>query len=398
MLFFNSLNLLLLIGALLLTIPILLFTIECLVATLSKQNDKSIISQDRPKTAILIPAHNEADRIASVIKEVQKQLQNEDRLIVIADNCQDNTAEIASKTGAKVIERTNELKKGKGYALDCGLRYLEETEPPEVVVFLDADCFVAEGAIASITHLAKAKGRPVQAKYLMEQDRDPNLKDRVSAFALKVKNWVRFLGLNRLGGHCLLTGSGMAFPWSAMQKVSLVGAVNADDMKLTVDLALNDLIPTYCDSALVVGRLMKDKDAESQRTRWEHGHLQMISVEVPKLIKAFWKKPRLSLLLLALDISIPPLSLLVMVWLIAIASSLLFVILMGISIVPAFILGINGLMLFTAVFAAWSKFGTKDLPLTNLIAVPFYVIGKIPIYFKFLVKPQTGWLSTERDL
>jgi cellulose synthase/poly-beta-1,6-N-acetylglucosamine synthase-like glycosyltransferase len=398
MLFLNSLNLFLLMGALLLTIPIILFTIECLVATLSKQNNQKIVSKNYPKTAILIPAHNEANQIALVIKEAQKQSQNRDRLIVIADNCQDETAEIARKANVEVIERTNEVEKGKGYALDCGLRYLEKTEPPEVVVFLDADCLVAEGAIASITCLAKKTGRPVQAKYLMEQSHHPSLKDRVSAFALKVKNRVRFLGLNRLGGHCLLTGSGMAFPWSVMQKVSLVGAINADDMKLTVDLALNNLVPTYCDSALVVGRLMKDKDAESQRTRWEHGHLQMISVEVPKLIKAFWKKPRLSLLLLALDISIPPLSLLVMIWLVAIAICSFSVILFATSIVPTFILGINGLMLFTAVFAAWSKFGTKDLPLTDLIAVPFYIISKIPIYFKFLVKPQTGWLSTERDL
>lgn len=396
--FQSFLNLLLLVATALIIVPIVVFSIECLVAALPMQNKKKFVAKNRPKTAILIPAHNEAGQIASVIEEAQKQLYNGDRLVVIADNCQDDTAEIARATGAKVIERINEEEKGKGYALDCGLRYLKKNDPPEVVVFLDADCYVAEGAIANISCLAKKTGRPVQAKYLMEQAHNPTLKDRISTFALQVKNQVRFLGLNRLGGHSLLTGSGMAFPWSAMQKVSLVGAINADDMKLTVDLALKNLVPTYCDSALVVGRLMKDQDAQSQRTRWEHGHLQMISVEVPRLIKAFIKKPRLSLLLLALDISIPPLSLLVMIWLAAITTTVVSTLLLGTSFIPAFILGLGGVLLFFSVFAAWSRFGTKELPLQDLLAIPLYVVSKIPIYFKFLVKPQTGWLSTERDI
>ena len=397
MYFLNFLNYFVSIAALVLTIPILVFAVECLAAILPLPAAPKSNLKNRPKTAILIPAHNEANQIELVVKTVKQQLPNSDRLIVIADHCQDDTAQIARSAGATVIERIDEIDRGKGYALDCGLRYLEKNEPPEIVVFLDADCLVAEGAIALITCLASETQRPVQAQYLMEQAHDPSLKDRVSTFALQVKNRVRFLGLNRFGGHCLLTGSGMAFPWSAIQQVSLVGAVNADDMKLTVDLTLENSVPTYCEDALVVGRLMKDEDAQSQRTRWEHGHLQMIYVEVPRLVKAFVKNPRFSLLLLALDISIPPLSLLVMIWIGAIAISSVATF-FGVSFLPTIILGFGGLLLFTSVFAVWSKFGTQDLPLTDLIAVPFYVIGKLPIYLKFLVNPQTGWFSTERDL
>lgn len=392
----NFIDYILSIAALVLIIPIVVFTIECLAAILPLPTASKNELKNRPKTAILIPAHNEADQIELVVKTAKQQLQDSDRLIVIADHCQDDTAQIARNAGATVIERIDEVDRGKGYALDCGLRYLE-TEPPEIVVFLDADCIVKEKAIERITCLASQTKRPVQAQYLMEQADDPSLKDRVSTFALQVKNRVRFLGLNRFGGHCLLTGSGMAFPWFAIEQISLVGAVNADDMKLTVDLTLENSVPTYCEEALVIGRLMKDEDAQSQRTRWEHGHLQMISVEVPRLIKAFSKNPRFSLLLLALDISIPPLSLLVMTWVLAIAISFIATF-FGVSLLPTIILGFGGLLLFTSVFAVWSKFGTQDLPLTDLIAVPFYVVGKIPIYLKFLVNPQTGWFSTERDL
>lgn len=398
MLFLNLLNYVLLLVALLITIPIAMFAFECFAAILPQRTDIRVTAKDRPKTAILIPAHNEADYIGLVVKKAKEQLQTGELIIVVADNCQDNTAEIARDAGATVIERIDTVDRGKGYALDRGLRYLEENDPPEVVVFLDADCTMTSGTIANIAGLANKTKRPVQAKYLMEQPDSPNLKDRISTFALKVKNQVRFLGLNRIDSHSLLTGSGMAFPWSVIKDVSLLGAINADDMKLTVDLALENSIPTYCESSLIMGRLMKDEDAQSQRTRWEHGHLQMISREVPKLIKGFIKKPRLDYLLLALDISIPPLSLLVMVWLLTTVVSVLSAILLNISWLPATILGTSGLILFAAVISVWSKFGTKDLPLKDLVAIPFYIVSKIPIYLKFIVNPEKGWFSTERDV
>ena len=232
----------------------------------------------------------------------------------------------------------------------------------------------------------------------MEQPEDPSLKDNISMFSIKVKNLVRLLGLNRLGWHSLLTGSGMAFPWSLISQVSLAGSKTTDDMQLTVDLALAGSTPVFCSEALVMGRLMKDKDAQSQRSRWEHGHLEMILIEVPRLIKAFAKTGNFAALGLALDILIPPLSLLVMTWFasaIAIWSITLFA---SISIVPAAIVTAAGGFLFSGVFLAWFKFGRSDLPLRNLIVIPFYILSKIPIYFKFLVKPQSRWLKTERDL
>lgn len=206
------------------------------------------------------------------------------------------------------------------------------------------------------------------------------------------------MGLNRLGWHSLLTGSGMAFPWSLINKVSLAGSKTTDDMQLTVDLALAGSTPVFCENALVMGRLMKDRDAQSQRSRWEHGHLEMIAIEVPKLLRAFFKTKKLSALILALDILIPPLSLLVMAWMVSMMVFWLVAIFTAISIVPAVIVTIAGGLLLTSVLLAWVKFGRADLPLKNLIAIPFYILVKIPIYLNFLVKPQSRWLKTERDL
>ena len=378
-------------------IPCLVFFGECLAAFVSSESDSQLLDAKRPKTTILIPAHNEAAQIKEVITGLQTQLTNTDRVIVIADNCHDNTAELARSTGVEVLEREHKTERGKGYALDYAMQQLRD-DPPEVLIILDGDCLVEPNTIHNIACKAIATGRPVQATYLMEQPENPSLKDNISMFSIKVKNLVRLLGLNRLGWHCLLTGSGMAFPWFLISQVSLAGSKTTDDMQLTVDLALAGSTPVFCEQALVMGRLMKDKDAQSQRSRWEHGHLEMILVEVPRLLKAFLKTGNFAALGLALDIFIPPLSLLVMAWLAAAISVWAIALFTSVSIVPAIIITIAGGLLFLGVLLAWIRFGRDDLPLKNLVAIPFYILGKIPIYLKFLVNPQSRWLKTERDL
>jgi cellulose synthase/poly-beta-1,6-N-acetylglucosamine synthase-like glycosyltransferase len=388
-------NIVLFIGSVVLVAPCFIFLIECLAAFFAGESRTETGSFARPKTTILIPAHNEAAQIKEVLENLLGQITPQDRIVVIADNCHDNTAELARATGVTVVERENLTHRGKGYALDYGMKFIQD-DPPEVVVILDGDCLTESDTIEKITRKAIATGRPVQATYLMDQPEDTSLTDRMSMFALKVKNLVRLLGLNRLGWHSLLTGSGMAFPWSIIKDISLAGSKTTDDMQLTVDLAIAGYTPIFCEDAVVVGRLMKDRDAQSQRSRWEHGHLEMILVEVPRLLKEFTKKGRLALLALALDIFIPPVSLLVMIWLGSMAIAWVAV-LEGISLVPAIVVTIAGGFLFTGVFLAWGKFGRSDLSLQNLVAIPFYILGKIPIYFKFLIQPQSRWLKTERD-
>jgi cellulose synthase/poly-beta-1,6-N-acetylglucosamine synthase-like glycosyltransferase len=390
------LNIILAFVVFILTIPCVVFCLECLATLLPRNTQISSSESSRPKTTVLIPAHNEAEQIQAVLTKLLAELTEFDRVVVIADNCHDNTAELARSTGVTVLERENLTQRGKGYALDYGMNFIKN-DPPEAVVILDGDCLVGSETIANITRLACTTGRPVQSTYLMDQPDNTSLKDNISMFSLKVKNLVRLLGLNRLGMHSLLTGSGMAFPWEIINRVSLAGSKTTDDTQLTVDLALTGCQPIFCEDALVMGRLMKDKDAQSQRSRWEHGHLEMILVEVPRLVKAFSQQRRLALLALALDIAIPPLSLLVMI---SISTTIIawLAVIFGASLIPAIVMTGALIILTFGVSIAWIKFGRSDLPFTNLLAIPFYMLSKIPIYFKFLVNPQSRWLKTERDI
>lgn len=412
-----------------LLVPIAVLFLECSAALLPGRASSGVKSVARPKVAVLVPAHDEASGIGATLETILPQLTDLDRLVVIADNCSDETAAIAKRycegevallanslepqeqaqserpfgaiaQGAVpktiVVERQDSERRGKGYALDYGLRSIEEN-PPDVVVVVDADCIVHEGTIERIASLAASVGRPVQATYLMEQPANPGPKDSVSALAFMVKNLVRPSGLARLRLPCLLTGTGMAFPWSALASSTLASGNIVEDMQLALDLAIAGVAPVFAQEARVTGRLPQQQQAaKSQRTRWEHGHLQTLLTQVPRLLSASVHQRRFDLLALALDLCVPPLSLLVMLWAAAMGGALVAGTL-GASWIPAIILAIEGLLVLISIVSAWAKFGRDDLPVLTLLAVPFYILWKIPLYLAFLVRPQTKWIRTERD-
>jgi cellulose synthase/poly-beta-1,6-N-acetylglucosamine synthase-like glycosyltransferase len=393
------LEIILYIVAVALCIPCAFLLLECLAASLPKGNEQSHVEMkpafDSIKISVLVPAHNESSGIRTTLETLLPQVSEPKNIVVIADNCSDDTAAIAREYGVTVIERENLQLRGKGYALDYGLQFLE-TEPPDVVVTVDADCSVAPRTVENIARLAKTTNRPVQSTYLMEQPANPSSKDIISALAVRVKNLVRPLGLLRLGFPNLLTGSGMAFPWQVIRQISLANSKTVDDMQSGIDLAIAGYPTIYCDRARVTGRLMEKEAATSQRSRWEHGHLETLLTQSPRLLKAAIAQKRYELIMLALEIAIPPLSLLVMLWLGATCFALLATAL-GLSWIPLTILTLAGFSIFCAVALSWAKFCRTEIPGKSLIAIPFYLLWKIPLYIAYSLEPQTKWLKTERD-
>ncbi len=244
--------------------------------------------QIRPPCALLVPAHNEALGLHGTIESLSAKSRPGDRLIVVADNCTDETARVAREDGAEVVERTNLDRRGKGFALQAGLAHLSAGNPPEFVVVVDADCRLARGCLDALVAQAAATGRPAQACYLMTAPAAPRAVDVVSALAVLVKNRVRPLAMARLGFPCLITGSGSAFPWAALQARTFEGDNIVEDMQLAVDLALAGSPPSYCDDAVLFAALPERAAAfNSQRRRWEHGHLRTLLSQVPRLARAF---------------------------------------------------------------------------------------------------------------
>ncbi len=381
----------------LLAVPVAVLFVECLAALWPRRSRPGPTPpRRRGGLAVLMPAHNEEGGIAEAIASVRAQLAEGDRLIVIADNCTDGTARRARGSGATVVERFDADRRGKGFALAFGLEHLD-ADPPEVVVVADADTTMAPGSMDALYRTVQATGRPAQAIYLFDPPPNGGLKDRLSAFALIVKNLVRPLGLERLGGPCLLQGSGGAMPWDIVDVMKGVGGNLTDDTQMAVQAGLAGKPPVLCREARVIGRLpAAERAARVQRTRWEHGHLVVILKQTPRLLWNALRRRRLSLLLLALEVSVPPLALLCLLWsglaLAAGAGALA-----GASPVPAGVAAAEGLMLAIAVAAAWGRHARHQVPLRVLLSAPLYVLWKIPLYAAFVFRRQKTWVRTPRD-
>jgi cellulose synthase/poly-beta-1,6-N-acetylglucosamine synthase-like glycosyltransferase len=375
------------------SLPMMILVVESVAALLPRKKGTAWISR-QARCAVLLPAHNEEASIARTVKAILPQLRGQDRLVVVADNCDDGTASAAGAAGATVVERRDPGRRGKGFALDYGVRFLE-ADPPDVVLIVDADCTLEEGFVDRLASAAAAAGRPVQSCNLVTPPAGAGLKDRLSWFAFQYKNLVRPRGLDRLGVPCLLS-TGAAFPWPVIRKAPLATGNIVEDMQLGLDLAMAGHPPRFCPEAVVTSELPAGpRTAATQRTRWEHGHLRTLLSQVPRLVVAGLRRGRIDLLGLALELSVPPLSMLFLLWATAGAVCALLGHFAGCR-VPALVLGSSGLAAIFSVFAAWCKFGRSQLPLTSLLAAPLYALWKVPIYAAFFLRPQRAWVRTAR--
>ena len=96
------------------------------------------------KYAVLIAGRNEEKVIGTLLDSINKQKYPADLIdtYVVADNCTDNTSEVARAHGATVYERFNKEIIGKGFALDELIKHIWSTVGQGVYdgyIIFDAD-------------------------------------------------------------------------------------------------------------------------------------------------------------------------------------------------------------------------------------------------------------------
>lgn len=348
-----------------------------------------------PRTTVLVPAHNEQAVIEATLASLRAELDDDTTLLVVADNCEDDTPERAERAGARVVRRVDPTRRGKGYALEFGLDELAK-DPPEVVVIVDADCRVEPGSIGTLARRAHATGRPVQAEYLILPPRlEP--KTAINALAFLIKNRVRPLGLARLGLPCQLTGSGMAFPWEVIRQAPPMGAYLVEDMLMGLELARLGKAPLFCPEARIRSELPTREQAQhGQRRRWEHGHLATLIDQGPRLVLEGLRRRDLDLVALGLDVLVPPLTLFLL-GLCAVVGFNAVASVAGLGPGPL-VLSFGALVAVGAsVLIAWLTQGRELVPLRYALRVPAYVFWKVPVYVAFAARrKQSTWEQTER--
>jgi poly-beta-1,6-N-acetyl-D-glucosamine synthase len=101
------------------------------------------------KVIALVPAHNEAATIAATIASLRRQTLPPSRVVVVCDNCADDTAAIARRCGAEVIATEGNTARKAGalnYALAEVLPYMGRDD---LLLAMDADSSLSSGWIAA---------------------------------------------------------------------------------------------------------------------------------------------------------------------------------------------------------------------------------------------------------
>lgn len=374
-------------------VALTIFSLETLLGTIPRKAKSC--PGPMPTTRILIPAHNEVGTIETTLSRLDTIVSDDVRLLVVADNCSDETADLVRRAGHEVIERCDPDNRGKGFALAFGTDHLR-AGPPACVIIFDADC---ETDAASIEMLAKScvDGQVVvQASYVLEPDRTASPKVQISNFAFWIKNVVRQRGGQRLRSAAVLVGTGMAFPWRIIERAPLATSEIVEDLALGVHLTRTGQPPIYLEHARVKSVAATERATLEQRTRWETG---FVAVARSYGLRTLWDGARTGnrkLFQLGLHLLVPPLALLLML-------SLAIAVAVGVGAWltgewEAFIALVLALAAaVAAVLLNWLIAGRKWLSGQALLRLPLYLLWKIPVYLRMVKGEKVGWTRTERS-
>jgi cellulose synthase/poly-beta-1,6-N-acetylglucosamine synthase-like glycosyltransferase len=354
------------------------------------------IKSGRGKCVILVPAHNEQGGIEKTIVSAQAQLQTGDIILVVADNCSDNTASVARTNHAYCVERQNDVYVGKGYALQYGIDYIKQIDETfETVVVMDADCLFEKDSLDLLLHASQKDNSVAQALYLMKSPNKDNTKLNISEFTWLIKNWVRPVGQKKLGISCHLHGSGMAFPTQMLNNYSLASSNIVEDLELGLNIVKGGDKIIFVENAVVTSYFPENEEGlDIQRKRWEHGHLSIIA-KMPKTMLSGLINRNFNLFFQALDAAIPPIT--------------MWVLFLGFMLIITFVYGfiyqftwalayiVNLGIFISSLILCWYTFGQKILTTAQLKGLLPFILSKIGVYRSFVFNRERTWVRTKRD-
>ncbi|HAS6347417.1 TPA: glycosyltransferase [Vibrio vulnificus] len=277
--------------------------------TSSQTNDIADENKDNRKLAIIMPAHNEDSVVINSVQSIYAQLAVGDILVVVADNCTDATAEVVRSLNLDnvvVLERTDLVNRGKGFALDYGHQHLKQKdEYYDLIGIIDADCqFANDDAVKKIKHKSRYADL-FQVSYLMKSNANTSL---LSSFAWYIKTASRSIGMSKLFGACHIQGSGFFISANVSGSVNFASGSIVEDLELGLNMAENRVFCQYLPSVALISEMPSDVDVlRTQKSRWEVGHLKVLFEEsFPRALRSI-RSYNLRYFLLVCDLSIPPL-------------------------------------------------------------------------------------------
>ncbi len=357
-------------------------------------------SASRTRFVVLVPAHNEEAGISSTVESLRRVVYPPDRLrvIVIADNCTDHTAERAAAAGADVLVRKDEVKRGKGYALAFAFDQVLAQDFADAVVVIDADTVASPNLLSAFSARFERGAAVVQAEYSV-RNALASWRTRLMTIALAAFHEVRSLARERMRVSCGLRGNGMGFSRGALQQVPPAAFSIVEDLEYGVQLGLAGIRVEYVPEAQVLGEMVtSERASRSQRHRWEHGRTLVARQHLARVaVEAFRRRDR-CLADLAFDLAVPPLAQLVAVHAVGVS---LAVALFAASVHAPLALWLwlaSSLAIVAYVGRGWALSGVGARGMLDLMWAPVYVAWKLTLLFRREERKSDEWIRTRREV
>ena len=379
-----------------------LYQLVISVCSLIKLKDKPMLVNKKHRFMAIIPAHNEENVVEELIKSLKAQDYPKDLydIYVIADNCTDNTAEVARKAGAIVYERFDPTKKTKGYALNWFLKQkIEEDAQYDAFCIFDADNIVDKNFIKNMNKKL-CQGEEVVQGY--RDIKNPTDNWITAGYAIFYWTMNRFYHLARynIGLSPLINGTGF------MVKFDLVKPNGWDTKTLTEDIefSLKTIIKGkklgWATDAIVYDEQpLGFVQSWKQRSRWTVGHMQCIKEYTKPL--AYSVKEHKSLVNLdgflyivgSIPMFVATIALLILNFIMYAGNGMTNVeLIINILryVIPTFLLPIG-----TAVLIMWLDKRPIKPMIKGLLCYPLFLGSWLLINFKCLFKRDTTWDKIE---
>ena len=239
--------------------------------------EKPLIKNKKHKFMMILPAHNESSVIGALIESLQsldypKELYD---IYVIADNCTDNTAQIAKDLGAIVYDRFDEKKKTKGFAMQWFLNQkIKENADYDAFCVFDADNVVDKNFLNAMNK------KLCQGEEIVQGYRDiKNPADSWISAGYALFYWMmnRFYHLARynLGLSPLINGTGFMVDFNLIKPTGWDTITLTEDIEFSLkNIAKGRKLGWATDAIVYDEQPTEFKQSWSQRSRWTVGHLQ----------------------------------------------------------------------------------------------------------------------------
>ena len=363
--------------------------------------EKPLIKNKKHKFMMILPAHNEASVIGALVESLQaldypKELYD---IYVIADNCTDNTAQIAKDLGAIVYERFDEKRKTKGFAMQWFLNQkIKENADYDAFCVFDADNVVDKNFLNAMNK------KLCQGEEIVQGYRDiKNPADSWISAGYALFYWMmnRFYHLARynLGLSPLINGTGFMVDFNLIKPTGWDTITLTEDIEFSLkNIAKGRKLGWATDAIVYDEQPTEFKQSWSQRSRWTVGHLQCMKYYTKDLAEGVLEYRTLMnfdgfLYLMGIPMMIVTFLLLAINTVIFLADCISAGMLIFKYIkylVATFIVPV-----FTAIFVMIIEKKPIKKMWKGIILYPVFMASWILINIKCIIKPNTQWEKIE---